>query len=414
MNKRAKPTVALIFGGRGYEKEVSVRGAINLFSLIPSEKYEKIPISIAADGRFLMPEADATPAEMASGEAQTRECYPALRDGRGGFAFDGGFLPVDAAFPLLHGDYGEDGVVQGALECARIAYVGCDVIGSAAARDKMLLKAIAGSLSIPTARGILCARGEENRAVRESEAAFGYPVFVKPTRLGSSVGAGKAENRRELRLALAKALSLGDRAMIEEYIDIEKELEIAYFAPIGRKILTSPGEIKANGFYDYEKKYGEIRNESGTSRTLSSTVESISLPPRGRCRTNERRKEHAHECSTHCLNAQTHSPSPDSVGSSLPERASTAITVTEFASVAPEVEALAKDYAARLARFLSLRDLSRIDFFLSGDGRLYFNEINTMPGFTEASLYMRLVARCGISPEMLVCALIDGAMARGG
>lgn len=365
MNKRTKPTVALIFGGRGYEKEVSVRGAANLFSLIPSEKYEKLPIFIAADGRFLMPEADATPAEMASGKAQMRECYPALRDGQGGLAFDGGFLPIDAAFPLLHGNYGEDGVVQGALECAKIAYVGCDVIGSAVARDKMLLKAIAVSLSIPTAKGILCHRGEENRVMRESEAAFGYPLFVKPTRLGSSVGAGVANNRRELRNALANALSLGDRATIEEYIDIEKELEIAYFAPLGKKILTSPGEIKANGFYDYEKKYGESQH----------------IP------VGER--------------------------STLPKMQNDT-TVTEFSTVSADVENLAHEYAARLVRLLSLRDLSRIDFFLAKDGRLYFNEINTMPGFTETSLYSRLVARCGISPEALVCALIDGAITRGG
>ena len=362
MNNITRPAVALLFGGRGYEREVSVRGASNLFSLIPSEKYEKTPIFIDKNGRFLMPEGEAAPAEMASGDARMRECYPAFVSGRGGFAYDGGFLAIDAVFPMLHGDFGEDGSPQGALECARIAYVGCDTIGSAAARDKMLLKAIANSLDIPTARGILCLPGEEKRTIYESERIFGYPVFVKPTRLGSSVGAGVARNRRELYYALRKALSLGSRAVIEEYIDIEKELECAYFAVKGKKLFTGLGEIRADGFYDYAKKYGEP------------------YAP--------------------CPERQTHSPSHT--------------TVTEFSNASAEVVGLVREYAARLVRALSLRDLSRIDFFLAKDGRLYFNEINTMPGFTESSLYARLVARSGISGEELVCSLIDSAIERGG
>ncbi len=401
MTKSERPTIALLFGGRGYEREVSVRGASNLFSLIPSEKYEKIPIFIDKEGRFLMPEGESAPTEMAMGDAEMRECYPACISGRGGFSYDGGFLPIDAAFPLLHGDFGEDGVVQGALECARIAYVGCDVIGSAAARDKMLLKAIAESLGIPVACGILCLAGEEKRVIYRSEKLFGYPVFVKPTRLGSSFGAGVARNRRELYYALKKALSLGSRAVIEEYIDIEKELECAYFAVQGKELFTNLGEICADGFYDYEKKYGGIRN-----------LEFASLPPRGRCQTNERRKESENESSTLCPGKQTHSPSPDSVGSSLPEGA--LATVTEFSTVSSDVEGTAREYARRLVRALSLRDLARIDFFLSKDGRLCFNEINTMPGFTETSLYSRLIARCGISSERLVSLLIDSAIERGG
>lgn len=356
MTKTNNPTVALIFGGRGYERDVSIKGADNLFSLIPCEKYDKIPIFIDRDGRFLMPESDGTaPIKMARGEVKMREVYPAYLSGRGGLAYDGEFIPVDAAFPLLHGDFGEDGVVQGALECARIAYVGCDALGSAMARDKMLVKTVAKALGIPIARGVICQTGEENEAIRKAEGELSYPVFVKPTRLGSSFGASKAGNPCELRQALKTALSLSPRAVIEEYIDIEKELECAYFAAKGKELFTNLGEICACGFYDYEKKYGKIRN-------------------------------------TECESA--------------PE-------VRDYSNVGEEIESTAREYARRLVHMLSLRDISRIDFFLSKGGQLYFNEINTMPGFTNTSLYLRLVERCGISQVEIISSLIDGAIERG-
>lgn len=367
MTKTNNPTVALIFGGRGYERDVSIKGADNLFSLIPCEKYEKIPIFIDRDGRFLMSEDEGTiPLKIARGEVSVREVYPAYFSGRGGLAHEGGFVPVDAAFPLLHGNFGEDGVVQGALECARIAYVGCDTLGSAMARDKMLVKTVAKALGIPTARGVLCRRGEENEAIREVENEFSYPVFVKPTRLGSSFGASVAGNRDELLSALDKSLSLSPRAIIEEYIDIEKELECAYFAAKGKELFTNLGEIRACGFYDYEKKYGEIRNEENEA--------------------SPQKFETHNECA--------------------PE-------VRDFSDVGEEIESTAREYAKWLVRMLSLRDLSRIDFFLSKDGRLYFNEINTMPGFTKTSLYLRLVERCGAPQEEIIFSLIDCAIERG-
>lgn len=374
MTKTNNPTVALIFGGRGYERDVSIKGADNLFSLIPCEKYEKIPIFIDRDGRFLMSDDVGTvPLKMARGEVSVREVYPAYFSGRGGLAHEGGFVPVDAAFPLLHGNFGEDGVVQGALECARIAYVGCDTLGSAIARDKMLVKTVAKALGIPTARGVLCRRGEENEAIREVENEFSYPVFVKPARLGSSLGASVAENRDALLLALDKALALSSRAIVEEYIDIEKELECAYFAAKGKELFTNLGEICACGFYDYDKKYGKIRNSKLEIR-------------------NEENEDSPQKFETH--------------NECAPE-------IRDFSNVGEEIESTAREYARRLVRMLSLRDLSRIDFFLSKGGRLCFNEINTMPGFTNTSLYLKLVERCGISQAEIISALIDCAIERG-
>ncbi|MBE6532302.1 MAG: D-alanine--D-alanine ligase [Ruminococcaceae bacterium] len=349
------PRVALIFGGRGYEKEVSVLGADNLFGLIDGRKYDKIPIYIDSAGRFLMPISEcAMPSEIARSEIPVREVYPALLGGVSGFAFSGGFMQTDAVFPLLHGNFGEDGVVQGALECAGISFVGCDTLGSAAARDKMLLKSIAGSLSIPTAKAILCRVGEIDSAICECEMTLSYPVFVKPTRLGSSIGAARANDQSELREALLRATALDGRAMIEEYIEIEKELECAYFCAGGEEIFTHPGEILTDGFYDYDKKYGGL-NESRASADAVQLV----------------------------------SPCAYGVDGDL-----------------------IIDYSRRLARTLSLRDISRIDFLLSKDGRIYFNEINTMPGFTAASLYLRLVERAGIPPAEAVSRLIDAALSR--
>ena len=344
MKEKRLPRVALFFGGRGYEKEVSVLGADNLFGLIDSKKYDKIPIYIDSSGRFLAPTADALPSEIAQGAVQTREVYPVRR----GLMLDGEILPIDAVFPLLHGNFGEDGVVQGALECAGISFVGCDTLGSATARDKMLLKSIADGLSIPTARGILCRVGEIDTAVEECERKFSYPVFVKPTRLGSSIGAGRASDEVELRARLREALALDTRVLIEEYIEIDRELECAYFSAGGEEIFTMPGEISAGGFYDYNKKYG-------ASSTASVSADSGEV-------------------------------------SDLSDRV--------------------REYSRRLVRALALRDISRIDFLLSKDGRLYFGEINTMPGFTAASLYLRLVERAGIPPAEAVGRLIDTALSR--
>ena len=232
MMSKTRPTVALIFGGRGYEREVSMRGADNLYRLIPKERYDVTAVFIDPSGSFLAPECDALPSQIARGEAPVREVYPIQRGGCGGLGFDGGFLPIDAAFPLLHGNFGEDGTVQGALECAGIGYVGCDTVASGAARDKMTVKAIASVLGIPTLPGVLCQRGEVSEATARAEALLGYPMFVKPTRLGSSIGAGVANDGRELRSALEHALSLDGRAVIEKRIEIEKELECAYFAAV--------------------------------------------------------------------------------------------------------------------------------------------------------------------------------------
>ena len=342
------PSVALIFGGRGYEHDVSVRGAEYLFPLIDGSKYRKIPVYVKKDGTWVIPAIrgiDVCPRALSDGAVPEEECSPAFGKPIGGLLTESAFLPIAAAFPLLHGDFGEDGVVQGALENAGIPYVGCDTVASAVTRDKSYVKLIAEHLGIPTARW-LYARELSNKTIKEAEEKIGYPMFVKPARLGSSVGASVARCREELAGALDRALKVGSgRALIEELIDVERELECGYLSAAGKTLFTGVGEIYTDGFYDYEAKYF-----SGAAR------------------------------------------------------------VSSRATVSDSEVGLIQSYSALLSEHLGLRGLSRIDFFRTARGDIIFNEINTMPGFTETSLYPRLCAESGISPKELVERLITDAV----
>ena len=373
-NKRL-PRIALIFGGRGLESDISVIGAENLFGLIDEKRYEKIPVFIDKRGRFLVSlDKSITPSALASDTSVASEAYPALRGGVGGFILGDEFLEIDAAFPLLHGDFGEDGRVQGALECAGISFVGCDTPSGAICRDKTVVKAVAERLGIPTVRCVDARLGDRD-AVFRAEERLTYPMFVKPARLGSSIGAGIASDRRELKKRLDYALTLDSVALIEEKIDTLCEMECGYFSAMGRQIFTEPGEIRSHGFYDYEKKYGGLKIQNDLLGSKPSSEFGIQNDLSGS------------------------KPKPENEIS---------VSSTVDKAVCSQIQ----DYAARLVRALGVRDISRIDFFLSKDGRLYFNEINTMPGFTDASLYLKMLERVGIAPSVAVSLLIENALQR--
>lgn len=327
MNNKTRLRVALIWGGRGYESEVSRRGKDHILPIL-SEKYDILSTFIDKNGQWIW---------------NGRKIF--IADG-GFIDEDGGRIPVDCVIPLLHGDYGEDGVVQGALENFKIPYIGCDTSASAICRDKSILKAVAEGLGIPTlpfVRLLLC-EGIDF-AVRQVEASLDYPIFIKPCRLGSSVGATAARDRNELISALKSAFSLCDRVIAEPCLIEKRELECGYFAADGREIFSFPGEILLEGTYGYEEKY--------THHT--------------------------------CLSVRADIP--------------TALAHT------------IRDYSRRLTRALGIRDMSRIDFFLSGE-KLYFNEINTFPGFTEASLYAKMIEAAGVTEAELFDRLIFTAIGR--
>ena len=329
MNNEERLCVALIFGGRGQESQVSVSGRGYVLPFIDREKYTVLEIFIDKTGRWL---------------GCGGELYPI----RGGFAGENGeFYPVRCAFPLLHGDFGEDGVVQGALECMDIPYVGCDVSAGAVCRDKSYVKIIADSLGIPTLPHLSLIRHEGvDFALRRVEERLGYPVFIKPARLGSSIGATMANDRGALYSALKLAFSLCDKAIAEPYLEVKRELECGYFSTKCKEIFTYPGEILLNGVYGYEEKY-----LSGDTRLAIR------------------------------------------------------------ADVASAISQRIREYSRRLVRALGIRQLCRVDYFLSGD-ELYFNEINTMPGFTEGSLYPKMIEAAGFCPTELVNLLIEDCLAR--
>ena len=325
MNKNL--TVALIYGGRGYESEVSLRGAENIRHII-EKNYRCLPVYIDKVGRWLF---------------EGREVLLKA----GGIVVNNEYIMVDCAFPLLHGDFGEDGRVQGALDCASIPYVGCDATVSGICRDKFVVKSVAKSLGIPTLPCILGLKSEGiDKIVTESEEKVGYPAFIKPTALGSSVGASSAGDREELISALKNAFSLSQRVIIEPCLAPKRELECGYFRAKGKELFTKCGEILCRDFYSYDKKY------------------------------------------------------------SSPE-----IKILPRAEVGEEINAKIQDYAAMLVRALGIRGLSRIDFFLSGDS-LYFNEINSMPGMTKASLYPRMIESAGISLGEFIDLLIRDSLCR--
>lgn len=325
-----RTTVALIYGGRGREREVSIRGRNHVLPLIDADKYEIIQIFIDKDGRWLTAEGEVCPHKGGFIYTETSE-----------------FFAVDCAIPLLHGDFGEDGRVQGALECADIPYVGCDVSAAAVCRDKVFVKTISRHIGLPTLPYLLTLRAEGiDYAVRQAEECFSYPMFIKPTSLGSSVGACAAESRRELISALTVAFTLTERVMIEPCLTDKRELECGYLGVKGKELFTNPGEILCEGLYGYEEKYSSDRVALAIRADLSD----------------------------------------------------------------PHSEAIRR-YSRQLVRALGVRDLCRVDFFLSGDD-IYFNEINTMPGFTDGSLYARMIEAYGISEGELFSLLIDNCLSR--
>ena len=326
-----KLRVALIWGGQGRERGVSEKGKEHILPLINENTHDLLSIFIDPKGRWLLEDREVVPHQKG---------FLCPEDGR--------HYPVDCAFPLLHGDFGEDGIVQGALECAGIPYVGCDVAAGAVCRDKALVKAVAQSLGVPTLPYLVAFREEGVAyALRHAEEELCYPMFVKPTSLGSSVGVAAADTKDELRSALEGAFALSRKVIIEPRLIHKRELECGYFSTKGKEIFTNPGEILCEGLYGYKEKY-----TPGCAR------------------------------------------------------------VAVRAELSDDLCQRVRDHSRAMVRQLGIRDLARVDFFLS-EGEIYLNEINTMPGFTDGSLYAAMIGGHGICESRLIELLISGAVARG-
>ncbi|WP_027481840.1 D-alanine--D-alanine ligase family protein [Deinococcus pimensis] len=332
-----KKRILLLAGGQSGEHEVSLSSARSVLNALPEEHFEVTPLVISKRGRWLPPEGTA----LALGQ---------------GAAEDGGELVLhgvsragdyDVVFPLLHGPMGEDGTVQGLLTLAGIPFVGSGVLGSAVSMDKVVAKDVLAAHGIPQVAYRLVTRGAwraNPEAAMGAARELGYPLFVKPANLGSSVGISKVRAEEDLTAALDVAFGL-DRRVILEAMTAEKprELEIGILgndAPIASPV----GELRFDAeFYDYHTKYTEGE-------------------------------------------ATMHIP----------------------ADVPAEVAARVRELALTAFRALDCAGLARVDFFyVERTGELFLNEVNTMPGFTTTSMYPKLWEAGGLGYADLVTRLVE-------
>lgn len=349
-----KETIAVLFGGQSSEHIVSCMSAANVIDHIDKEKYNLLLIGITEDGHWLKTESvedirsgawrEGTVEAVLSPDA-TEKCVLVM-DGSGVQK-----VKTDVVFPVLHGLYGEDGTVQGLLELAKIPYVGCGVLASSVAMDKLYTKIIVDDLGIRQAAYVPVMKDDlkdMDRVVEKVELSFPYPVFVKPSNAGSSRGVSKAENREGLKAALEEAVKHDRKILVEEMI-VGHEIECAVFGGGKTEIQASGvGEILAAAdFYDFDAKYF---NEE--SRTV--------------------------------------------VDPELPGEAAEAV----------------RQAAMAIFKAIDGYGISRVDFFVKADGEVVFNEINTMPGFTAISMYPMLWEARGVSKSELVDRLITHAKER--
>ena len=340
---------AVIFGGKGHEREISCKTAGNIIKTARRIGYNVLPIGINRSGDFCIYLGDdekITNGECFLDREKLLPTFPIKLGNKSGFFVEGAIVSVVAVLIALHGDYGEDGKVQGLLDCAGILYTGADTVSSALAYDKAAAKALVEKLGIPTAPWVLITDKDVAVARKRAE-RVGYPMFIKPSGLGSSVGASCVEDSTRFDKAYREAYSLGNgRVLAEKYVDKRLELECAYLCASGFCAVTPPGAISTVGvLYDYAAKY-----EDKTA------------------------------------------------------------TVRAVADVGDEIVDAARCYTEKICSAFSLRHLARVDYFLADNGELLFNEINTFPGMTDGSLYAAMLSEYGINFEGVVSALIEAPL----
>lgn len=258
-----KLRVVVLFGGRSGEHEISLMSAESVISSLDRGRYEVVPVGITKEGRWI---AGLAPAELGGGGGKEGGVPVAILPDpsrKGLFRLDRGpaepYLDgIDVVFPVLHGTYGEDGTLQGLLELANVPYVGAGVLASSLGMDKVFMKTAFAQAGLPQARFWSFLRGEWERRpgqiVAEIERRFGYPCFVKPANLGSSVGISKARNRQGLEEAVALAVRYDRKVIVEEFV-WAREVEVSVLGN-EEPVASLPGEIvPRREFYDYEAKY---------------------------------------------------------------------------------------------------------------------------------------------------------------
>jgi len=376
----AKKRIVVMYGGKADEHSISCISAASALRALDTDKFEAIPVGITKDGKWIVNGENPLGWSLDEG-LPTVEKTPGAKDvvlevalGQDGFFAredDGTLTPfghVDAVFPVLHGPYGEDGTIQGLFEMMGMPYVGCGVLASAACMDKHYTKVLLAAAGIPVAPGItLDARSFDKASefktdanaimAQVSEAGLQYPLFVKPSRAGSSFGVTKVEHEgdaAELAAAVYEASRHDWRILVEQGIDA-REIECAVLCPkAGEAPQASwPGEIvldkRAEGddqFYDFDSKY------------MDAAASHVEVP------------------------------------ANLPE----------------ETLNLVRETAKKAFVAVDGAGLSRVDTFVTKDGKVMVNEINTMPGFTSISMYPKAWEATGVRYTDLITMLIEGVL----
>lgn len=351
---KEKLNVAVIFGGKSGEHEVSLMSATNVIKAMDKDKYHIYMIGITKNGQWMAYKGDVDKIIDGSWEAEAAELE---RDETINLLFSGIFkgeqgARIDAVFPVLHGPNGEDGTIQGLFELLDIPYVGCGVLSSALGMDKVFSKQLFRTAGLPIGDYEVVMKSDllkdAEKVISNLESDFNYPVFVKPANMGSSVGISKAHNREELTAALREAAKYDRKLLVEEYINC-RELECAVLGN-NEPMASGIGEIiPSHEFYDYEAKYFD----DGKSVLV--------------------------------------------IPAELDEKKAKEI----------------KSIAIKAFKALDCSGMARVDFFMEkSTGKIYLNEINTIPGFTKISMYPKLWETAGLGYGALIDKLIGLAVER--
>jgi D-alanine-D-alanine ligase len=383
-----KLRVGVLFGGRSGEHEVSLLSAASILKAIDRERFEVVPVGINKQGRWLVSgeaerllggASDNTPSALRAGDPQKTATAAVLAKGEGVIVppVPGGalmpfeteasspaqeMLQLDVVFPVLHGTFGEDGTIQGLLELAGLAYVGSGVLGSATGMDKDVMKRLFLAAGLPITKHVTFLRHEweqsPKKIIKRLEDALKYPLFVKPANLGSSVGISKAHDRKELGPAIEVAGGFDRKIVVEQAVGGRgkrsrmgkaRELEVAVLGNDQPKASVVGEIVPGKEFYDYEAKY------------LSKGSEEV-----------------------------------------IPAK----LTKKQSQQV--------REMALAAFRACDCAGLARVDFLLEDGkaGKLYVNEINTMPGFTSISMYPKLWEASGVKYPDLITRLVELALER--
>jgi D-alanine-D-alanine ligase len=359
-----KLRVAVLYGGRSGEHEVSLQSAASVINYLDRDRFEIVPVAIDKQGRWLLNDIsllegkkslpvfkNAPKVVLPPNPAETDGGSALIRLGESGEA-----RGIDVVFPVMHGPLCEDGTIQGLLELADLPYVGCGVLASAIAMDKDMAKRVARDAGIPIVPYVSLQhevwKKEKQQLAKSIAEQLGYPVFVKPANMGSSVGVHKVKEPSELNAALEDAFNYDRKVVVEAAVNA-REIEVSVLENLeagADPLVSIPGEIDpAHEFYSYEAKY---LDEKGATLIIPAKLD-------------------------------------------------------------PAETKRAQDIGRKVFTALECEGMARVDLFLDRTSReFFFNELNTIPGFTSISMYPKLWEASGIGYQELLSKLIDLAISR--